>query len=184
MKICKDGRIWGQINTDYFNPEYIKKQRKAKLGKNNPNWKGGISLFPSQPRSHFKKGWNPKSGINTRFKKGHLPTKGCFPKGEKHPSWKDGITSLRKQIYKLYEYKQWRSDVFQRDNWICQTCGEKGKGNLEAHHIKAFSQILKVNCITNIREAQRCKELWNIDNGITLCKECHKLTYNYRKGVR
>jgi hypothetical protein len=42
MKICKDGRIWGQ-NNSYHKPEYIEKQREKKVGSRNPNWKGGIS---------------------------------------------------------------------------------------------------------------------------------------------
>ena len=28
--------------------------------------------------------------------------------------------------------------------------------------------------ITNYKEALECEELWNLENGLTLCKECHK----------
>lgn len=44
MRICKDGRIWGQ-NNSYHNPEYIRKQREANSGPKHHNWKGGKSLL-------------------------------------------------------------------------------------------------------------------------------------------
>lgn len=96
-------------------------------------------------------------------------------RGENHHNWNGGITPLSDQIRRLPEYKQWRSDVYQRDNWTCQTCEQRG-GKLEAHHIKEFAQIIKDNNITNIWEAQFCEELWDINNGVTLCVECHNLT--------
>lgn len=89
---------------------------------------------------------------------------GVASKGEKNFNWKGGITPENKKIRTSSEYLQWRSDVFQRDNWICQTCFIKG-GRLHAHHIKSFSQH---------------KELrFDINNGVALCEDCHKLTDNY-----
>jgi hypothetical protein len=99
--------------------------------------------------------------------------------GEKHPNWKGGISKIDKSCRVMPEYKQWRSDTFTRDNWTCQTCRIKGV-YMTAHHIKSFSKIIKENNIKNIIDASKCAELWNIDNGITLCEECHKLTDNYR----
>lgn len=62
------------------------------------------------------------------------------------------------------EYKHWRTSVFERDNYTCQDCGVRGV-YLEAHHIKSW-----VN-------HPECRH--DIDNGLTLCKPCHKLTDNY-----
>lgn len=33
----------------------------------------------------------------------------------------------------------------------------------------------------NNEDALMCEEFWNLNNGRTLCKNCHKLTDNYLK---
>jgi len=92
--------------------------------------------------------------------------------GKNNHFWKGGITALQKIIRQSFMYRQWRSDVYTRDNFICQECGQVGK-RLNAHHIKSFSSIIQFYEITTIKQAFECEELWNINNGITLCEECH-----------
>ena len=87
-------------------------------------------------------------------------------------------TLLSKQIRNVIEYRQWRDDVFSRDGFICQACGIKG-GRLQAHHIKAFSHILKEYNLSTLKQAMECAELWNINNGVTLCFGCHAKTDTY-----
>ena len=96
--------------------------------------------------------------------------------GKKNPMWKGGHT---KEQHKTREFKRWRMKVFSRDNFICQIC-EKVGGKLNAHHIKRFSSIIQYYEITTLEEALECDELWNINNGITLCEDCHKKTNNYK----
>ena len=97
-----------------------------------------------------------------------------------HWNWKGGITSINEQIRKSFNYRQWRSDVFMRDNYTCQICGKRGNGRIEAdHHIKQFSLILKGYNIKTLEDAENCEELWNINNGRTLCKDCHRKTKSY-----
>jgi len=79
---------------------------------------------------------------------------------------------IGRKTYKRYihttsskEYVKWRSDVFQRDNWTCQTCHIRGV-YLETHHIKSW--------------AKYPESRFNLGNGVTLCRECHKLTDNYK----
>lgn len=82
-------------------------------------------------------------------------------------------TSLNQLIRVSFEYRQWRSDVFTRDDFTCQKCGQRG-GKLHAHHKKTLVRILQFYEIVTLEEALECEELWNINNGITYCKDCHK----------
>jgi len=102
--------------------------------------------------------------------------------GEKSHCWKGGMYKLQILIRQCFQYRQWRSDVFTRDNFICQKCGNKKGGNLEAHHnIKSFSKILQDYKIKTVDEALGCVELWNINNGKTLCCDCHNELHNKHK---
>ncbi len=95
--------------------------------------------------------------------------------GENNRNWKGGVTPLRFRIRESIKYKEWRIDVFKRDNYICQECGSKIK--IQAHHIKSFSEIMDESDITSFDDAMKHEELWDVDNGQTLCIECHKKTY-------
>lgn len=101
-------------------------------------------------------------------------------RGNRSHRWKGGLTPVIAMIRRSFEYRQWRSDVFERDNYTCQECGvHTGNGKrvyLEAHHIKSFSKIIHEYGITTYAQAASTPELWNINNGITLCRKCHDLT--------
>ena len=79
-------------------------------------------------------------------------------KGDKAPNWKGGVSPKNWLIRSSIEYRLWRESVFSRDHWNCQNCGERGY--MHAHHIKPFSKYPELR--------------FAIDNGITLCKQCHK----------
>lgn len=80
--------------------------------------------------------------------------------------WKGGITPINVAIRTSPEYASWRTKVFERDNYTCQECGaHSGIGHtvkLEAHHIHEF--------------AQYPEERFVVENGKTLCLECHGKT--------
>lgn len=89
-------------------------------------------------------------------------------KGEKHPSWKGGLTPLRQKIYSTDEWKNVRKLVFERDNYSCVMCdkyissikrGAKTICNLAIHHITPFSDDVTKACVQ--------------DNLVLLCHECH-----------
>lgn len=85
---------------------------------------------------------------------------------------------LNCNLRKIPEYKKWSRDVLEKDIFTCQKCDNVG-GRLVAHHKKSFMSIIRKNNICNLQDALNCKELWSIDNGQTLCVDCHKLTNNY-----
>lgn len=157
-----------------------------------------ISLKKKGNNHGFKKRnelWNNPDSISTRFKKGQSVSpetqfkkgrkswlKGkshLVIKGDKNPSWKGGITSLNKAIRSSFKYRQWRSDVFMRDNFICQRCDARGN-YLHSHHIKSISEIIEEYELKSIEDALNCEELWNINNGKTLCIDCHSETISYK----
>ena len=97
---------------------------------------------------------------------------------DKVHTWKGGITPARSIIRKDRKYKAWRTGVFTRDNFTCQRCPTKG-GTLHVHHLKRFSIILndirqKFPLLSIPDVAIQYPDLWDINNGITLCKKCHK----------
>ena len=97
--------------------------------------------------------------------------------GEKGNAWKGGISRLNELIRKNYKYRQWRCDVYTRDDFTCQDCGAKDK-KLHTHHIKPLILITEYYNITTLKEALECEEIYNINNGITLCEGCHKERHN------
>ena len=100
--------------------------------------------------------------------------------GENNHFWKGGKTKLSLQIRNSVEYSFWRKQIFERDNYTCQICGRKNKKGdkviIEVDHIYPFSKILDDFDITSIEEAISCEKIWDIENGRTLCRECHKKT--------
>lgn len=92
--------------------------------------------------------------------------KGTFGQrtGENSPNWQGGKTSEREKLRKSIEYKLWRTSVFERDNYTCVFCGIRG-GKLEADHIKPWCDYPELR--------------FAIDNGRTLCHDCHTKTPTY-----
>lgn len=79
-------------------------------------------------------------------------------KGIKAPNWKGGISPKYKIIRGSIEFRLWREAVFERDNYTCKKCKKRGI-KLHPHHIQNFAQYPELR--------------FAIDNGITLCEECH-----------
>lgn len=111
-----------------------------------------VSDETKKKMSDIKKGIIPKNILRGDFN------------GEKNNFWKGGITPLHKKIRGSKEYKDWRTEVFKRDNYTCIECKSHGI-TLQAHHIKPFAYYPELRLVIN--------------NGQTLCIDCHKKTDTY-----
>lgn len=93
-------------------------------------------------------------------------------KGKLSPHWIGGA-----DVHGFYritnEYKEWHDFVLERDNYICQCCGDtNGFGHtvkFHVHHIHNFADNKDL--------------IYDKDNGICLCNNCHRKfhsIYGYR----
>jgi hypothetical protein len=89
--------------------------------------------------------------------------------GKLGSNWRGGITPINNTIRKSLEYKLWRTAVFERDKYTCRFCLQRG-GKLQADHIKPFATYPELR--------------FAIDNGRTLCVDCHKTTETYGKKAK
>ncbi len=101
---------------------------------------------------------------------------------ENHWNWKNGKTSIRNRIKSYGKYLKWRSEVLERDNYHCQGCG-KNNCKLDVHHIIPIRDILEFYNIKKQEEAFDCKDLWDIDNGMTVCRRCHQIQEKKTKQI-
>lgn len=156
----------------------------GKIGKNSPNYKPKITLICKQCGKEFKV---MPSIAHIR----HCCNRDCRNKwlsenllGENNPNYGNGdkirgdknynynpnITDEDRILGRSYfGYNQWRKDVYRRDNYTCQICGDSTGGNLNAHHIESYNNNPELRTI--------------LENGITLCEDCHKdFHHQYGKG--
>lgn len=107
-------------------------------------------------------------------------------RGRIHHAYKHGLSPVQSLIRSLPENRTWIKNCMRRDNFTCFGCGyiPTKANSLQVHHIKQYALILKQNSIDTIDKAKNCSELWDINNGITLCKACHKLTDSFNKKLK
>jgi len=98
----------------------------------------------------------------------HKRNIGNSQRGSKHWNWQGGITKEAIKTRNSIEYKIWRKDVFERDDYTCQECKKRGV-YVEAHHKERFTDNIE-------------KRL-SVSNGITLCRECHAKTKGHIRGL-
>lgn len=155
-----------QINIGrYFSIERNRKISIKKKGqKHSKKTKNKMSLAKKGSKGYwtgkkFSKEYKEKLSI-AHTNKPMLKTR-----GKNHWNWK-GTTAINLSIRSSLEYKIWRKAVFERDSYTCIWCGLKsGNGKtviLNADHIKPFAYFPELR--------------FAIDNGRTLCIDCHKTT--------
>lgn len=140
------------------------------------------------PQSQFKKGmatWNKGKPMSEESKeKLRESLKRIMPTKKRYSHWRGrnlpfeirkkmseagkirwfGHEDKRKESKKIrdsFEYQEWRKAVFKRDDFTCVIC-KKTNCYLEADHIKPFARFPELR--------------FSIENGRTLCIECHRKT--------
>lgn len=140
-------------------------QTKIKISlsrKGKETWnKGKTDIYSEETLQKIRKGRaKQKFSLETRKKLSEAH------KGEKSHLWKGGITPINRALRNTLEYRKWKKDVLERDNYTCQGCGVKG-GNLHVDHIKQFAYFPELRT--------------ELSNGRTLCIDCHKKTDTYKR---
>jgi hypothetical protein len=104
-----------------------------------------------------------KESLSTRLAKSQALS------GVNHWNWQGGSTEKNRKERNSLQARMWKRAVWERDNWTCQCCGDRsGNGHtvfLEAHHIKTWCLYPELR--------------YEVTNGITMCKHCHKKTDNF-----
>lgn len=86
--------------------------------------------------------------------------------------------------------RKWRQDVLARDDFKCRDCGDGSRlvagptDWLEVHHITPVLSIILLHGIKTRREAYEHPKLWAVENGLTLCLDCHKKKHNILEQIR
>ncbi len=156
-KICKNcGNIF--FKTDKFwGLNWVKKtycSRKCKTEKLGV-WNKGKKLPERSGKNHhnFGKPLNDKlKVIFSNINKSRI--------GEKHHRWIKNRTKLKKDNRRNDSaYKEWRINVYKRDDFVCKLENKDCKGRIEAHHILGWAEYPELR--------------YDINNGITLCHFHH-----------
>lgn len=104
-------------------------------------------------------------------------------KGNNNPCWRGGSTTRNQTIRGSIKYSAWKLEVFERDKFTCQVCKKVG-GDINAHHITSYAEIVEFmlkNGYTTMKIVESNNKLWDISNGLTLCRECHLEVHRIKK---
>ena len=162
------------INTGQFKKGQIPYNKGLKRpemsGENNPLWNGG-----KRKKKCIVCG-KEMLRDKCQIERAKFCSHSCKAKfnltGEKQWKWKGGISKSREKLKGSNLYREWRLRVFQRDRFTCKLCGHRSRkskahgdktSDIQAHHVETIEKSPKL-CL---------KE----GNGITLCINCHRLTY-------
>ena len=154
-----------------------KVKKRDSLGK---KWKENIGKSIKKHWKTKRKNWKHSISTREKIRKSHLGKKQSEETKQKKRNywinyWDERGRKEKRPQHDRWEYLFWKKKVFERDSWACQFCGKRGhlglgeRVELNAHHIKGWAGYPKLR--------------FDVNNGITLCKDCHKLTHYGRKNT-
>ena len=141
-------------------------QKTTLLGENNPKYRSIECECSFCGKKLFKTPTYIKNRINiycSQECKANWQSK--YLRGENNPNFDNSISIEDRIIRRNFDgYAYWRREVYKRDNFTCQCCGDDKGGNIQAHHLNGYNWDIENRT--------------NVDNGITLCEKCHKNFHN------
>ena len=134
---------------DLVKDEYnVLEEYKTKRHKISFKHKSCNTVFKQYPETFLIGRQCPKCGLKRRSK-------------ENHYKYNPLLTQEEREKRDMFngEIRKWRDKVYKRDNYTCQSCNKKG-GKINSHHIYSWDKYKE--------------KRFDVDNGITLCEDCHK----------
>jgi hypothetical protein len=110
--------------------------------------------------------------------------------GAKNNNWRGGVSSLTRIVTTALK-DIWKIPILIRDEYTCQKCG--AIGSMEVHHVRRYvairDAIIKANPRLSLHTVEGKFELaklivadHKLEDGITLCKKCHKSIHRNKRG--
>jgi len=152
-------KICSQCGKHYIDYKYDKKRKFCSLS---CYWKS--EQFNKMIRENGLKCKNRVCYWGKKIAESKIGISRMDMRGKNNWNWKGGRTKARSKDMQSIKYKEWRRKVFERDNYTCQECGQKG-GYLQADHLKSYANYPELR--------------YDVNNGRTLCLKCHIKTFSY-----
>lgn len=92
----------------------------------------------------------------TRLRSGKTKSCGCL---KMNPNLTNDERTRNRYVLGGTSSKNWRKAIYDRDDYTCKLCGVRG-AELNAHHLYSWGWHVD--------------KRFDLDNGITLCKNCHE----------
>ena len=152
-----------------------------------------IRTASERKRGKLNPSWGKQGKESPRWGKQHsLSTKKILSEknsGKNSSRWKppeERKATLHGQIRATNQMKNWRLNIFKRDNFTCVLCSMRRSTDVQinADHIVPLALILKTNNIQTVEQAVACTDLWQHSNGRTLCVPCHGKTKTWGSGTK
>jgi len=136
-------------------------RNRVMTGKKHPRYGCVGAMHGLTGKNHPMYGYKPSGELRLKLSK--------IFSGSNNPNWRGGTSGKRQIEMSKFKYKDWRKDIFEKDNYTCQCCGDQSGGNLNAHHIKSYCDNPELRT--------------EINNGITFCQDCHNdFHHQYGRG--